>query len=153
MRVSHAHRPLVRELRGDDVAELAAALAGDVIGHVDALLDIAPGFGQDLAHLARHLAREVVFATQHDLAGPIEDLAALRRRVQAPRIRGAVRGFDGLVDVGGRGSRRCGDDLAVRRIDVLERLSGDRVDPAAVDVILQMSGRHGTPLLLSPEAL
>src|SRR5207249_9632528 len=44
VRVAHAHGPLARQFGGNDIAELAAAFAGDVIGHVDALLDIAFGF-------------------------------------------------------------------------------------------------------------
>src|SRR6267143_2058741 len=52
-------------------------------------MDIAAGFGEHLAHLARHLAREVVLAGEHDLAGPVEDLAALWGRVEAPAIEGA----------------------------------------------------------------
>src|SRR5207249_2112851 len=134
-------------------AELTSTVACDVVGHVDALLNIAAGFGEDLPHLARHLAREVVLALEHDLAGPIEDLAALWGGVEAPRIRGALCGLDGLVDVGRRGLRRGGDDLAGRGIEIFEGLAGCGVDPAAVDVVLQMCCRHVTPLTRQPARL
>ncbi len=101
-RVPHAHRPFVGKLRRHDVAELTAPLAGDVVGHVDALLDVAAGFGKHLAHLARHLAREVVLAREHDLAGAIEDLSALRGGVETPTVEGAPGRIHGAVYVGGR---------------------------------------------------
>src|SRR5205823_4086372 len=103
-----------------------------------------------LPHLARHLAREVVLALEHDLARSIEDLAALGGGVEAPRIRGALGRLDGLVDVGRRGLRRGGDDLAGRGIEIFEGLAGCGIDPAAVDVVLQMCCRHVTPLSASP---
>ena len=83
-RRAHRHRPFVRELGRHDVAELAATLARGVVGHVDALLDIAARLREDLAHLARHFARELVLALEHQLAGPVQDLAALRRGEQTP---------------------------------------------------------------------
>src|SRR3989454_684600 len=98
-RAPRAHGPLVGELRRNDVAELAAALAGDVVGHVDALLHVATRFGEDLAHLARHLARELLLATKHDLAGPVENLPALRRGMEGPGLKRAEPRLDRAIDV------------------------------------------------------
>ena len=137
-----AHSPFVGELRRNHVAELTAALAGDVVGHVDALLDVAAGLGDDLAHLARHLAREVVLAREHDLAGPEEDLAALWGGVEAPTIESAPGRIDGAVNVGDRRLRDVRDELTGRGIDVLERAAVSRVDPAAIDVVLERGRRH-----------
>ena len=57
-RLADAHRPLVGQLARGRVAEHAPALPGHQVGDVDAFLDVAARLGQDLAHLARHLARE-----------------------------------------------------------------------------------------------
>ena len=149
-RCPHRHRPLVRELRRHDVAELAASLARGVVGHVDALLDIATGFGEDLAHLARHLSRELLLALEHDLAGLVQDLAALGGRVQAPGVEGPPRRVDGAIHIRLRGSRGGRDDLARRWVEVLERLAARRVGPAPVDVVLQMRRGHSLPLGRDP---
>src|SRR5207237_4716522 len=85
-RVPHAHRPFVWKLGGDDITELAAPFARDVVGHVDALLDIPAGFGEDLAHLARHFPGEVILPCEHDLAGPVENLAALWGGIETPTV-------------------------------------------------------------------
>src|SRR5438093_1211906 len=145
-RAPRAHGPLVGELRRNDVAELAAALAGDVVGHVDALLHVATGFGDDLAHLARHLARELFLPAEHRLARPVKDLPALRRRIEAPSVERSARRLDRAIDVraGRPGDRR--DHLACGWIEVLERLTARCLDPAAVDVVAQLWRSHLTPL-------
>jgi len=142
-RMPHAHRPFVRELRGNDIAELAAPLARDVVSHIDALLDIAAGFGEDLAHLASHLPSEVVLPREHDLARSIEDLATFRGGVEPPTVESAPRGIHRPVDVGYRRFRHVGDELSGRGVRVLERLTARGVEPAAVDVILECGRRHG----------
>src|SRR5881409_1484062 len=88
---------VLAEARGDDITELAAPLAGDVIRHVDALLDIPAGFGEDLAHLAGHFPGEVVLPCEHDLAGSVEDLAALWGGIETPTVEGAPRGVHRAV--------------------------------------------------------
>ncbi len=122
-RCAHRHRPLVRELGRHDVTELPAALAGGVVGHVDALLDVAAGLGEDLAHLGRHRAGEVVLALEHDLAGAIEDLASLGRGDETPRLERPPCGVDRAVDLGLRRLRRGRDDLARRGVEPLEGLA------------------------------
>ena len=140
--MADAHGPFVRELRRNDVAELAAPLAGHVVGHVDAFLHIATGLGHDLSHLASHLASELFLAPEHDLGGAIEDLAALRGGELAPRVERPPRRIDGGVDVGGRRLRDGGDDLAVGGIEVLERFAGRSIDPFAIDVVTEVRDRH-----------
>src|SRR2546426_6569051 len=46
---------------------------------VDALLDVATGLGQDLPHLARHGARDVLLALHEQIADAVQHLAAERR--------------------------------------------------------------------------
>src|SRR2546427_7711700 len=140
--MSRIHRLCVVEHRLNIIAELPAPLAGDVVVHVDALLNVAAGFGDYLAHLARHLAREVVLAREHDLRGPEEDLAALRGGVEAPTIESAPGRVDGTVNVGDRRFRDVRDELTGRGIDVLERAAFSSVDPAAIDVVLERGRRH-----------
>ncbi len=57
-----AHRPLVAQLRRHDSAEQAPALGGGVECRVDPLLHVAARLRDDLPHLARHRARDVVLA-------------------------------------------------------------------------------------------
>ena len=79
-RLADAHRPLVGQLGRDRVAGHPAALAGHQVGDVDAFLDVAPGLGEDLAHLAGHRPREAFLVLRHQRAERVEDLAALGRR-------------------------------------------------------------------------
>ena len=141
-RVPHAHRPFVGKLRGDDIPELAAPLAGDVIRHVDALLDIPAGFGEDLAHLAGHFPGEVVLPCEHDLAGSVEDLAALGRRKETPTVERAPRGVHRAVHVGDRRFGHVRDELTGRGVRVFERAAAGSVEPAAVDEVLEHWRRH-----------
>ena len=63
------HGELAAQLGGSGLAEEAAAFAGHVVGGVDGLLHVAAGFGEDLAHLAGHLAGVLLFALGQELAG------------------------------------------------------------------------------------
>ena len=63
------HGELVLQLRGRGLAEEAAAFAGHVVGGVDGFLHVAAGFGEDLAHLAGHVAGVLLFALCEELAG------------------------------------------------------------------------------------
>ena len=62
-------RMLIAHLSGssrrDRVAEHPAALAGHQEGDVDPLLDVAPGLGDDLAHLAGHRPGEALLVLGH----------------------------------------------------------------------------------------
>ena len=95
------------------LAEQPPALAGHVEAHVDRFLDVAAGLGLHLAHLARHEVGELVLVVGEELREAEEDLAALRRRDEAPVLVGRLRGRDGAVDVGGAGAREDADQLAV----------------------------------------
>ena len=82
---------LLAQLGRRRLAELAAALARHVVRHVDGFLDVAAGLGQDLAHLARHVARELLLAPDQDLGRAVEDLAALGRGQRPPAREGLAR--------------------------------------------------------------
>ena len=69
-RLARAHRVLVRQLGLCREAVQSAALARDEVGHVDGFLHVAARLFQDLAHLARHRARELFFAPDQNLARP-----------------------------------------------------------------------------------
>ena len=43
---------------GSGLAELPPAFASHQVSHVDGFLHVAARFGEDFAHLARHVARE-----------------------------------------------------------------------------------------------
>ena len=74
-------RMLIAHLSGSSdghrVAEHPAALAGHEEGDVDALLDVAAGLGEDLAHLAGHRPGEALLVLGQERAEAVEDLAAL----------------------------------------------------------------------------
>src|SRR5438874_2019857 len=73
-RLAHRHRKLVAQLRWHGLAEHPPPFPGDVEGHVDGFLDVAPRLVQDLAHLARHVSRKGLFAVDEDLRRAEEDL-------------------------------------------------------------------------------
>ena len=61
------------------MAEQPAPFGGRVVGGVDALLDVAPGFGQHLAHLAGHRVGDGFFALDQEIADAAEHVAPARR--------------------------------------------------------------------------
>ena len=83
-RLAHRHRELVAQLRRHRLAVLAAAFAGHEERHVDRFLHVAARFVEDLAHLARHVARERFLAVGDELRGAEQNLRAPRRRHQPP---------------------------------------------------------------------
>ena len=93
---------------GNVLAAQPRAFAADVAQDVDRAPDFAARFGQRLALLARHLARDLVGPRLEDVRGAVEDLAALRRRHRGPcrlrRLRGRnrLRGFVGVRLLEGR---------------------------------------------------
>ncbi len=120
-RRAHRHRELVRELGRRRLAVEAAALAAHEEGHVDRLLDVAARLLEDLAHLARHVARVLLLAVAQDLAEPVEDLAALRAGHEAPALVRRGCGVDGVLHVALVGVREAADQVGhVRGVAVLE---------------------------------
>ena len=136
---------LSRSSRRRRLAEEAPALAGHVVAHVDRFLDVAAGLGLDLAHLARHQVGELVLVLHEELGEAEEDLAALRRRDEAPVLERRLRSRDGAVDVLGRRAREGAERLAGRGVERLEGLAGGRVDPFAADEVLEGLRRPSMP--------
>ena len=151
-RLADAHLELVRHLRRRRLAEEAPALAGHVEGHVDRLLDVAAGLGAHLPHLAHHQLGQLVLVLDEALRDPEENLAAARRRRQAPALVGLLRGLDRAVDVGLRRARERPDRLARGRVRRVERVVAGGVDPLAADEVLRSlcrCGRHLAPCRFS----
>ena len=108
-RHAHRHLELVLELRRRRLAEQAPALAAHVEAHVDRFLDVAAGLGLHLPHLVRHEVGELGLVVGDELREAEEDLAALRRRNEAPVLVRRLRGRDGAVDVLRAGAREDAD--------------------------------------------
>ena len=89
-RLPHRHRELVAQLGRHGLPVLAPPLAGHEEGHVDGFLHVAARLVQDLAHLARHVARERLLAVGDELRGAKQELRAARRRHEAPVLVGAL---------------------------------------------------------------
>jgi len=68
-RLTHRHRELVTQLRGDGLAVLPASFSGHEERHVDGFLDVAARLVQHLSHLAGHVARERFLAIGEELRG------------------------------------------------------------------------------------
>jgi len=133
-RLTDAHRPLVGQLARDRVAEHPATLAGHQEGDVDALLDVAAGLGDDLAHLASHCPGQALLVLGHQGAEPVEDLAALRGGCAPPQPAGHLRRADGHGDIRSGSLLEPPDHVArVGRVAALERGTGRRVGPLAGD--------------------
>src|SRR6185503_11893650 len=118
------------------LAELPAPLAGHVVRHVDRFLDVAARLVQDLAHLARHVAREVLLVLHQYLGGAVEDLAALGGGQRLPARVRLARAGDRPLDVFGSRVGEAADQLGgVGGVAVVERASGSGVLPGPADVV------------------
>ena len=74
---------------------------GNLVVHLlDRRVDLAPGFAQRLAVLARDDGGDLVAARDHRLQRAVEISLALERRQRAPRRERSVRSRDGSIDVG-----------------------------------------------------
>ena len=147
-RHADAHVELVGELGGRRLAVEAPALAGHVVAHVDRFLDVSPGLGEHLAHLARHQLGELLLVLGDERREAEDDLAALRRGHEPPAPVRLLGRLDRAVDVLRAGARERPDRLARRRAQALERLAAGGVDPLAADEVLEgpRRRRHGASL-------
>ena len=118
-------------------------------GDVDRFLHVAARLGEHLAHLARHLARDLLLVAAKDLAGGTRNSA--RRAAGISRHGGtpsSPRRPPGHV-VGVRVLERADQVGVVRRVAALEGLARLRGDPLAVDVVLmRRRPGHADRLLL-----
>ena len=148
-RHADGHGELGFQFRWGGLAEEAAAFAGHVVGGVDGLLHVATGFGEDLAHLAGHVAGVLLLTLGEEFSGLVEDFGALGRGRETPALPGLGGGGDGVVDVGGGGGLEFADDVVgVGGIDVEEGLAGAGGNPLTADeVFVELVGhrvlRHG----------
>ena len=145
---------LLRSSDGRRDAEEAAPLAGREIRHVDRFLHVAARLGEDLPHLARHQARQLLLVALQDLAGGIEDLGAPRRRRVAPAREGLPGGGDRPLHVLAPAlGKQAHEVLDVGRVTVLEGPPGRGGHPLAADRVLPLFdcdlGRHSLLLLPS----
>src|SRR6202035_5203188 len=135
------HGEFVGQLRRHGGAEEAAAFAGVVVGGVDGFLHVAASFFEHLAHFAGHLAGVLFFASNENFGGAENHFGAARGGHEAPLGEGALGGIDGGVYVGLGGFLEDANHVArVGGVAVFESLSGGRVDPLAVDEVLEDFG-------------
>ncbi len=145
------HVELVVHLRRDGVPEELAAHRHGVVRRVDGFLHVALGLEVGLAHLARHRVRHVGLALGHDVADALEDLAALGRWRQPPRVEGVLCRRHGRRHVRLARLREVTDEVGVlRRVAALEGLAALGVDPLAADVVF-LGGRVGHVVCLVEE--
>src|SRR5262249_53943710 len=98
------------DLGRDDLTEGHAAGAEDVLHHVQALDDLGPALGEDLAALPGHQASEVVGLALDELGEVVEQLGPVDTAGTAPGRVGGAGGGDGPVGVVGRAERESADD-------------------------------------------
>ena len=152
-RLADRHRELVAQLGRRRLAVEAAALAGHQLRHVDGFLHVAAGLGDDLAHLARHVAREPVLALGEQLRRPEQDVGPLRGRHLPPRGVGLRRRGDGPIDVGRARRGEAADQVAgVGRAAILERLARGGRDPLAIDEVGVSLYAHGLQFYVPGQA-
>ncbi len=117
--------------------EQASPFPGHVVGHVDGFLHIAAGFGQDFAHFAGHVFREIFLVLEEQLRGAKENFRALGRRDEAPLLVREVRGIYRQIHVLAVGGDKHSDQLVcVGRIAVLVGAAAARIHPLPIDEIL-----------------
>jgi hypothetical protein len=78
----------------------AATLPGHVVRHVNRFLHITTGFGENFAHLARHIPGEFFFTLDEQLGNAKQQFPALWSRHQPPRLVRFSCGGDGGVHIG-----------------------------------------------------
>ena len=140
-RLAHAHREFAGQFRRCRLAKEPAAFARHVIRHVDGFLHIAARFVQNLAHFAGHVLGESFFALHQQLRGAKQNLGALGRGHEPPLFVRFRRGVDGRADIlPGRGDKHSDELVGARWIAVFVGFSGPRLDPLAVDKVLENSG-------------
>jgi hypothetical protein len=143
-RLADRHRELVAQLGRRRLAVEAAALAGHQLRHVDGFLHVAAGFGDDLAHLPRHVARKPVLALGEQLRRPEQDVGPLRGRHLTPGRVGLRGRGDGPIHIGRAGRGEAPDQIAgVRRAAILERFTRGGRDPFAIDEVGVSLYAHG----------
>ncbi len=136
-RLAHAHRKLVAHLSGRGEPVKSPSFAGGVVSAVNCFLNVAAGFFQNLAHLARHVRGELFLVADQDLAETKQQFSAFGGRRVAPAIEGVLRGIDRGVYVVAGGERKASDDVAiVGGVDVFKHLARLAGDPLSVDVVL-----------------
>ena len=84
-RLLHHEQPPLAVRRDLEAAVDAHRLLREPAEELRRVGDLGLRLGDRLAHLERHQQREVVGALDHQLVGAAQDLAALARRVLAPR--------------------------------------------------------------------
>ena len=136
-----AHGKFIAEFRRCGLAELPAALAGHVVGHVDCFLDVAASFDQDFAHLAGHVPGEVFLALQQHFGGAKQDFRALGSGYEPPPVVGLLGGIDRRIDVlFGRGGEHSNQLVGVGGVAIFKRLVAAGLHPLAVDVVFENLG-------------
>ncbi len=138
-RLPDRHRPLVWQLGRHGLTEHPASFAAHVERHVDALLDITLGLGENLPHLFGHLAAELFLAVHHQLTNSIQDLTAFRRGISPPRVERSVSRLDSCDHVVAPALRKAADHRSSCRVRALDRAAALRIDPPAIDVVPEIS--------------
>ena len=119
-RHAYRHVELVLELGRRRLAPEPPALTGHVVRHVDRFLDVAARLCLHLSHLAGHqVGQRRLLALEH-LCEAEEDLAAPRRRDEAPVLVGRARLLDRGVDSGGVSLGNRAEDVARRGAQAIE---------------------------------
>ena len=137
-----AHCPFVAQLTGHSVSEELTAHGAGVVCGVDALLHVATGLGERLAHLARHDVGQLFLAGGEQVTDATQDVTARGGGQQLPRTESPYGTGDRTIDVrGGRARKAAHEIRRVGRIAVLEPGAGGCGHPLASDVIQEVS--HG----------
>src|SRR5262249_44386231 len=133
----------------DGLAIHPATLSGHEERHVDGFLHVAARLVDDLAHLAGHVLRELLFPLREDLGGPEQQLGPARRRHQAPALVRQARRVDRLFDVAARRFLESANQIiTIGGITVFEDIPRRRRHPLTVYEVtvcrfLRSAGRHG----------
>ncbi len=146
-RIAHRHAELVTELDRNGIPEEAPPLPRRVECGIDPLLHVAARLLDDLAHLARHEARDLFLAVLEDQSETVQDLSPLRGGREPPFVIGRPGRLHRSIDVGRGAFRKEPDEIVhVGGISVLEEFAALRGDPFAPDVVEIPVGHDSPPL-------
>ncbi len=126
----------------NDAAVGALPLAGEPLDDVGGALHLERRLRQDLALLQGQHLGDFRGAGAHQVGGLAQDLAALEGRHFPPGLEALVDGGQRLVEVALGGEAQLADRRVLGRVHDFLGLGAGRLDPVAVDVVLERCIRH-----------
>ncbi len=152
----HAHRFVhgvgeqVRLVEGQGAAFEFVSQPCGVMKELRQVADLPAGLANQFAVVAAFQLRQLLLVFGNQVAQLTQQLAACRGRQAAPglTLEGFLGGLNGPFDIGFVSIRQLRPGFGQRRVEAVEGLAGQRIDPLTVDAHLKAGKAHATiPLI------